>query len=506
MARLHGDSGVTGDLAECGGPIGRASGARQLGAWLAVLLAALVISLPRTPHAGPLSAENAAGYGLEAERSQLQANRQLTAHRSARRADLAGSVRGLSLEIRDLRQRAEQASSAIAEHQDAVRRQEEADDRIVPRLVARVSDLEQRRAEAARALADLASLSRRREVAPALRARLHAIGPALLAVVRSQDPVRATLATQHDRVAAMRQRSTDRLPSLHAEVAQAQDRRQQLLEQRRRALQEIAQLDASLLQLARAHAPLARRVAMIDAAHHARAEPQVAQPAHDGVEMHFAGAAVGDRSVRLQEPMHAAPSGAARVAAATGERLRTGRAPRTEPNLAVRLEALPAARAAGGERVATAAPSAPVPAGMTAGGLSSRVAPAQLALPAPIRPSPEVVMARFGEAGRRMDTALAAMPGQRVAAPQEGRIVFADSFKSYGLLLIIEHDSEYHTLLWGFSKLRVGVGDKVLDGEIIGVMDVVDGVRPRLGVEFRRRGRPVNPLPWLAASSSKVRG
>jgi septal ring factor EnvC (AmiA/AmiB activator) len=37
-------------------------------------------------------------------------------------------------------------------------------------------------------------------------------------------------------------------------------------------------------------------------------------------------------------------------------------------------------------------------------------------------------------------------------------------------------------------------------------MDVVDGVPPRLGVELRRRGRPVNPLPWLAASSSKVKG
>jgi septal ring factor EnvC (AmiA/AmiB activator) len=72
--------------------------------------------------------------------------------------------------------------------------------------------------------------------------------------------------------------------------------------------------------------------------------------------------------------------------------------------------------------------------------------------------------------------------------------------------LIIEHDSEYHTLLWGFSKLRVAVGDEVRGGEIVGIMDVVDGVPPRLGVELRRRGRPVNPLPWLAASSSKVRG
>jgi septal ring factor EnvC (AmiA/AmiB activator) len=116
------------------------------------------------------------------------------------------------------------------------------------------------------------------------------------------------------------------------------------------------------------------------------------------------------------------------------------------------------------------------------------------------------VAARLGGRGQATGITIAAMPGQRVAAPLDGQIVFADAFKSYGLLLIIEHDSEYHTLLWGFSRLRVAVGDEIGAGEIVGVMDVVDGVPPRLGVELRRRGRPVDPLPWLAGSSSKVRG
>jgi septal ring factor EnvC (AmiA/AmiB activator) len=126
--------------------------------------------------------------------------------------------------------------------------------------------------------------------------------------------------------------------------------------------------------------------------------------------------------------------------------------------------------------------------------------------PTPIRPSADVTSVGLDDRGHETGITIAAVPGQPVAAPQDGRIVFAGAFKSYGLLLIIEHDSEYHTLLWGFSKLRVGVGDEVRGGEIIGVMDVVDGVSPNLGVEFRRKGRPVNPLPWLAGSSSKVRG
>jgi septal ring factor EnvC (AmiA/AmiB activator) len=141
---------------------------------------------------------------------------------------------------------------------------------------------------------------------------------------------------------------------------------------------------------------------------------------------------------------------------------------------------------------------------MSVAGLSSRVTPASLPAPAPIRPTRATAMREAR--GDQTAIAIAALPGQRVAAPQDGRVVFADDFKSYGLLLIIEHDSEYHTLLWGFSKLRVAVGDEVRGGEIVGVMDLVDGVAPQLGVELRRRGRPVDPLPWLAGSSSKVRG
>jgi septal ring factor EnvC (AmiA/AmiB activator) len=173
---------------------------------------------------------------------------------------------------------------------------------------------------------------------------------------------------------------------------------------------------------------------------------------------------------------------------------------RPEPELAVHAAALPAARSTGRSEVV--APAAELTALVA---LTSRAGPGRLALPEPIRPSPAVV-ARHDASGSTVGTMIAALPGQRVESPSDGKVVFADAFKSYGLLLIIEHDSEYHTLLWGFSKLRVAVGDKVTDGEIIGVMDVVDGVRPELGVELRRRGRPVNPLPWLAASSSKVRG
>ena len=91
-----------------------------------------------------------------------------------------------------------------------------------------------------------------------------------------------------------------------------------------------------------------------------------------------------------------------------------------------------------------------------------------------------------------------------MAAPGDGRVAFAGDFRSYGLLLIIEHGNEYHTLLWGFSSLDIEVGDTVQAGQIIGI--VKDEPSPKLHIELRRNGQPVSPEVWLAASNSGVKG
>jgi murein DD-endopeptidase MepM/ murein hydrolase activator NlpD len=95
-----------------------------------------------------------------------------------------------------------------------------------------------------------------------------------------------------------------------------------------------------------------------------------------------------------------------------------------------------------------------------------------------------------------------AAPGQAVAAAVAGRVAFAGSFKSYGLLLILEHEGEYHTLLWGFARLEVRQGDQVQVGRIVGIMDARGDDPPVLHVERRRRGRPID----IAASSNGIQG
>jgi septal ring factor EnvC (AmiA/AmiB activator) len=94
----------------------------------------------------------------------------------------------------------------------------------------------------------------------------------------------------------------------------------------------------------------------------------------------------------------------------------------------------------------------------------------------------------------------------QIVAPYDGRVAFAGPFREYGLLLIIDHGEGYHTLLAGMGRIDVLVDQRVLAGEPVGVMDSVADGEPRLYVELRSNGHPINPLPWLAAETIKVSG
>jgi septal ring factor EnvC (AmiA/AmiB activator) len=97
-------------------------------------------------------------------------------------------------------------------------------------------------------------------------------------------------------------------------------------------------------------------------------------------------------------------------------------------------------------------------------------------------------------------------PGAQVIVPYEGKVVFAGPFRAYGQLLIIEHGEGYHTLLAGLSRIDATVGQSLLSGEPVGIMDPAADTSPSLYVELRRNGQPINPLPWLAARKGKANG
>ncbi len=98
------------------------------------------------------------------------------------------------------------------------------------------------------------------------------------------------------------------------------------------------------------------------------------------------------------------------------------------------------------------------------------------------------------------------MPKGQVIATHRGRVVFAGPFRGYGQLLIIEHGEGYHSLLAGLGRIDSVIGQMVTGGEPVGIMGDPDNGRPVLYLELRRNGKPINPLPWLAARKNKVNG
>ena len=119
-----------------------------------------------------------------------------------------------------------------------------------------------------------------------------------------------------------------------------------------------------------------------------------------------------------------------------------------------------------------------------------------------------VVVKSWGEqtdGGPATGVSYHAPPGAHVIAPCGGRVVFAQSFRSYGLLLIIDCGGGYHVVLAGFDRLDVKLGQSLVSGEPVGAMPTwepgSDTHRPALYVELRRDGTPVNPAPWLRSNS-----
>jgi septal ring factor EnvC (AmiA/AmiB activator) len=124
-------------------------------------------------------------------------------------------------------------------------------------------------------------------------------------------------------------------------------------------------------------------------------------------------------------------------------------------------------------------------------------------------PAAGTVTGKYGDAGTNAEDAsvrakgitITTRPGAAVVAPYDGIVAFAGPFRGYGQLLIIEHSEGYHTLLAGLGRIDAAVGQHILAGEPVGVMEN-DGA-PSLYVELRRDGQPINPLPWLADRAGK---
>jgi septal ring factor EnvC (AmiA/AmiB activator) len=125
-----------------------------------------------------------------------------------------------------------------------------------------------------------------------------------------------------------------------------------------------------------------------------------------------------------------------------------------------------------------------------------------------VMPVAGAVVGRFGDGQKApFDRGLTIEVTDRrlVRAPRDGRVVFARDYEGFGLLLIIDHGNEYHSLLSGLSRFVVHEGWAVRAGQMVGTLEPGSEAVGRLYVELRRRGVPVDPLAWFVAAQDKVR-
>ncbi|HIL92053.1 MAG TPA: peptidase M23 [Cycloclasticus sp.] len=113
---------------------------------------------------------------------------------------------------------------------------------------------------------------------------------------------------------------------------------------------------------------------------------------------------------------------------------------------------------------------------------------------------------RFGSAkksGRYDGVVISASEGTSIRSISHGRVVYADWLRGYGLLIIVDHGSNYMSLYAFNEGLYKEVGDWVGVGETIATVGVSGGQR-QAGLYFsiRKNGKPVNPIHWCRATKN----
>ena len=89
--------------------------------------------------------------------------------------------------------------------------------------------------------------------------------------------------------------------------------------------------------------------------------------------------------------------------------------------------------------------------------------------------------------------------GRNIQAVYDGTVLYADWFRGYGKLIILDHGQGFYSLYAHGADLLVRVGDAVRTGQTIGRVGETGSLEgPQLYFEVRYRGNPQDPLAWLS--------
>ena len=85
-----------------------------------------------------------------------------------------------------------------------------------------------------------------------------------------------------------------------------------------------------------------------------------------------------------------------------------------------------------------------------------------------------------------------------VKSVHDGRVIFSDWLRGFGLLLIIDHGDDYMSLYGNNKTLIKETGDWITGGEVIAhTRSSGSSKESGLYFEIRYKGKPKNPLKWL---------
>ncbi|MBI3810706.1 MAG: peptidoglycan DD-metalloendopeptidase family protein [Nitrospirae bacterium] len=88
--------------------------------------------------------------------------------------------------------------------------------------------------------------------------------------------------------------------------------------------------------------------------------------------------------------------------------------------------------------------------------------------------------------------------GSPIRSVYGGSVVYADWFRGYGLLVIIDHGKNFFSLYAHAARLLVSAGDRVAGRQVIGeIGDTGLTSDNNLYFEIRRGADPLDPLTWL---------
>ena len=93
---------------------------------------------------------------------------------------------------------------------------------------------------------------------------------------------------------------------------------------------------------------------------------------------------------------------------------------------------------------------------------------------------------------------ISANAGTDIKVVYEGTVIFADYFKGFGNMVIVDHGGGYFSLYAHAARITKKVGAEVARHETIAIVGDVDSTKGSiLYFEIRHQGKPVDPTDWV---------